>query len=343
MGTKQLRSAYKLGKGQYEKAALEFDGAILKQGGDAYDIYERFLDETPEGKEFLRASARGLVLGESVVAFEKAIEAAGGDPRVVFEGLRTDTEYTAGLAQYLVTLAKHNAGPVVPASAKKVITAAEARQIMGRNIFDAADWASYYNVQFTKRQLREAAKFPWGEDVLNGPCPYNQGKLVKETHFAFLGITKINGVPFTVEEWLKLHPSIGDNQPRFCFAENPWHAGQPHTDVATMEFRWYLLLKEIVPGSTSKFPDEQVAMLASAYEVPSTIAEVSKEILVFRKTNVRPNQTLWSACKERTVKTDQVAAGLVSCVDRFRARGLRVSHWDGARDGRVGVGASRKF
>ena len=76
MGTKQLRSAYKLGKGQYEKAALEFDGAILKQGGDAYDIYERFLDETPEGKEFLRASARGLVLGESVVAFEKAIEAA---------------------------------------------------------------------------------------------------------------------------------------------------------------------------------------------------------------------------------------------------------------------------
>jgi len=323
--------------------ALNLDGAILDEGGDAYEIFERFLDETPEGREFLRASARGLVLGESVVAFEKAIEAAGGDPRVVFEGFRTDPEYTAGLAKYLVTLAKHNAGPVIPAPAKKVITAAEAWQIMGRNMFDVADWMSYYNVKFTKRQLREAAKFPWSEDVLNGPCPYNPGKLVKDTHFAFLGITKINGVVFSVWEWLKLHPGIGDNQPRFYFAENhPGHEGQPHTDVATMEFRWYLLLKEIVPGSTSKFPEAQVAMLTSAYEVPSTIAEVFKEILVFRKTKVQLNRTVWSACKDWTVKTDKVSAGLVSCVGSFNDDGLNVSLWDGNRDLIVGVGASRK-
>jgi hypothetical protein len=200
---------------------------------------------------------------------------------------------------------------------------------------------SYYDAKFTKKQLREAGKFPWGEDVLNGPCPFNKGETVSETHFAFLGITALNGAPLTVAKWLELHPATG--QPKFYFNQNPWHAGQPHTDVATTELRWYLMLKDIVPGSMDKTPEEQVAMLPPEYEVPTTIMEVTKDILVFRKTNERPNGLQWAACTERTVKTTSAYSGAVSCVGFFNGGGLRVGLWVGHRNGCFGVGASRKF
>lgn len=216
-----------------------------------------------------------------------------------------------------------------------------ARAVIGKNFFGVEDWSALYGVNFNQKQLRQVAEFPWSEDVLNSPCPFNKGKLVKDTHFAFLGLSRINGAPLTVVKWLELHPATG--QPKFHFDTDPWHTGQPHTDVATMQLRWYLLLKDIVPDSTEKTPEEQSAMLPPEYEVPSTIAEVTKDILTFRKTGVHPNPSRWAACAERTVKTDKVSAGLVSCVSSFGERGLDVDRWSGYRLDCVGLGASRKF
>ena len=219
-----------------------------------------------------------------------------------------------------------------------------ARAVAGQNFWGPEEWATLYGARFTKKQIREAEKFPWGEDVLNSPCPFNSGKLVKDTHFAFLGTSGISGEPLTVAKWLDLHPATG--QPKFYFNNNPWHKGQPHTDVATTQLRWYLMLKDIAPGSTDKTPEEQGAMLPEGYEVPTTIAETTKDILVFRKTRARPNSLRWAACTERTVKTDKLATALVgsvSCVGAFDEHGLRVGRWVGNRDSFVGVGASRKF
>jgi len=268
---------------------------------------------------------------ESVSALEKAVVKQGGNPRDLFDLFRTDGEYACRIAQAMMR--------------KGLVGSIEsrlARLVLGRNIFDDADWMSYYDAKFTKKQFREAGKFPWGEDILNSSCPFNSDKLVKDTHFAFLGLTAINGSPLTVAKWLELHPATG--QPKFYFNNDPWHVGQPHTDVATMmQLRWYLMLKNIIPNSTSKTPEEQVAMLPPEYEVPSTIAEVTKDILVFRKTDVRPNPSHWAACTERTVKTDKVSAGRVSCVGGFDGDGLYVDVWCGDRVGSVGLGASRKF
>jgi hypothetical protein len=250
--------------------------------------------------------------------------------------LTGQSELKAVLAVALLSFRTQMATP-----SAKLLVASEARQIMDRNIFDAADWMSYYDVKFTKKQIRDVGKFPWSEDVLNGPCPFHAGKMVRETHFAFLGVTRINGEPLTVNKWMELHPVTG--QPRFYFASDPWHAGQPYADEVTMELRWYLLLKSIVPGSTDKTSEQQVAMLPEEYEVPSTIAEVTKDILVFRKTNVRPNPVQWAACKERTIKTSKIDKGLVSCVGYFSEYGLHVDCWNGTSHYAVGVGASRKF
>ena len=267
---------------------------------------------------------------ESVTALERAVVKQGGSPRDLFDLFRTDGEYASRIAEAMMR--------------KGLVGSIEsrlARVVLGRNIFTDADWTAFYDAKFTKKQLREAGKFPWGEDVLNSPCPFNKGKRVLDTHFAFLGISGINGQPLTVAKWLELHPATG--QPKFYFNQNPWHVGQPHTDVTTMQLRWHLMLKEIIPGSTEKTSEEQVTMLPSEYEVPTTIMEVTKDILVFRKTNERLNGSQWAACTERTVKTSSADAGSVSCVGNFDENGLGVYDWGGHRYCIVGVGASRKF
>jgi len=201
------------------------------------------------------------------------------------------------------------------------------------HVFSDIDWASYYShVQKLDSQV---------EDILQSPCPFYSGKRVFETHFAFQGMPMINGVPLTVAKWLELHPSTGMDQPMFYFKINPLHAGQPHTDVATLEPRLYIMLREIVPCSTGKMPEELEAMLPPEYEIPSTIAEVTKNILVFRKTGKRSNQNYWALCKERTVKTSQVFAGHISCVGDFTYGGLEVNYWNVHPNFKVGVGASR--
>ena len=99
---------------------------------------------------------------------------------------------------------------------------------------------------------------------MQSACPFYKGKLVADTHFAFVGVPEINGSPLTVAKWLELHPPT--EQPKFYFNTDPWHAGQPHTDVATLEPHLYVVLREIVPGSTRKTPEEHVAMLPPEYE-----------------------------------------------------------------------------
>ena len=257
-----------------------------------------------------------------------------GVTREHFARIRSDVDYAK-----LVTKCMLSDGTNDPIHDKLV------RAVMGKNFWGIEDWLYYSLIKefLTKEQRRKVVDFPWWDnDTLNSPCPFNKGKLVKDTHFAFLGISGINGQPLTVAKWLKLYP--GNGQPKFYCNNDPWHAGQPHTDVATMQLRWYLMLRDIVPGSTSKTPEEQVVMLPEGYEVPTTIMEVTKDILVFRKTGERPNGSRWwAACTERTVETDKVSVGSVSCVGFFDEFGLDVTYWDGYRNGRIGLGASRKL
>jgi len=216
-----------------------------------------------------------------------------------------------------------------------------ARIALGNSLFDMADWVRFFSAQFDEEQVQHALQFPWHEDILMSPCPFNKGKLIKDTHAAFLGLPKLNGQPLTVAKWIELHPATG--QPKFYFTNDPWHAGQPHTDAATLLPQWYLLLTEIVPGSTKKLPDEQVKLLPAEYELPTTIAETTKDLLVFRKTGQRPNYSKWARCSETTIKTKTCSDEYPSVVGDFGESGLLVSYWYGYRLDLVGCGASRKI
>ncbi|MCH7758757.1 hypothetical protein IID20_00130 [Patescibacteria group bacterium] len=166
----------------------------------------------------------------------------------------------------------------------------ELRKIMGiENCFLPDDWESIYGVKLTNKQRREIAEFPWSEVILNSPCPFIKDKLIKETHFAFLGIEQINGQPLNLFHFEKCL-TLFQNQPCFAFTNWPdrivnWYPSEELPKV-TCDLRWYLILKEIIPGSIKKKTyEEQARMLPQIYEVPLAIEEVLKNILYWKKSD----------------------------------------------------------
>ncbi|MBI1999093.1 MAG: hypothetical protein HYS74_00360 [Parcubacteria group bacterium] len=211
-----------------------------------------------------------------------------------------------------------------------------ARTVMGKNFFGVEDWSVLYGVNFSQKQLRQVAEFPWGEDILNSTCPLC-GKVVKDCHFAFVGLDRINGKPLTILKLEELHPTTG--QPKFySYAPDAWYSKEKFARKTTMSFRWYLLHQNIVPKSEDKTYDGQRAMLTADYEVPSAVTEVTKDLLVFRKTGNFVNQSRYARCECVTSGGDRVDAGDVG------GGGLGVNHfWGGSRGYGVGLAASRKF
>ncbi len=211
-----------------------------------------------------------------------------------------------------------------------------AQAIMGKNFFGVEEWSTLYGVTFTKKQLRAVAEFPWSEDILNSPCPFIRGKSIRETHFAFLGLNNIKGKPLPILKWQELHPQSG--QPRFwSYAPDNWYAKEKFANEPTCGFRWYLMLIEIVPNSTDKTYQEQVAMLTADYEVPLAIEEVTKDLLYYRKNGIYLNPQRYGRCQDVSSDGCRVHVGY------FDSGGLDVSFcWDDLRY-RIGVAASRKF
>lgn len=212
-----------------------------------------------------------------------------------------------------------------------------ARATLGNNFFGVEEWSALYGVNFTTRQLRAVADFPWGEDVLSASCPFVESKTIRETHFAFLGLDRFKGKPLTIRKWQEIHPASG--QPRFYFyGQDAWYGGERFATNEVCRLRWYLMFREIVPGSTSKLFEEQQAMLSADYEVPRAVEEATKDILYYRRNGVYLNPTVWARCQDIDSGGSRVGVG------DFDAGGLFVSSSLGDyRDSYIGVAASRKF
>lgn len=245
-----------------------------------------------------------------------------GMRREHFGRLRAEPDYAKRLVEFALR------GGIEGSAYQKL-----ARALMGNSFLGAEEWATLYGVTFTKKQLRQVTKFPWSEDVLNTACPFVKGKSVRETHFAFLGLAKLNGTQLTIMKWHELHPASG--QPRFYFEPDQWYREEVFAKDATLEFRWHLLLTEIVPGSTNKRPYEQA--LPPEYELPTALAEVTKDLFVYRKLGAYPNREHWAHTKEQT------SHGGFSLVGNCDPRGVNVDLWLGSPLSDVGVGAARKL
>ena len=263
--------------------------------------------------------------GKSEAAWTKFRNELGPDGSRVIIQLEEDTSFRRKLAAFA-----RRGGIVEPASLKLT------RYILGQNSFFPEDWVDFYGAQFSKKQLREVGKFPWGEDVFNSTCQLCK-ETVRDCHFAHLGFDKLNGQLLTILKWHELHPVTGS--PRFYFdgSRNMWYRGHDFAEKFALNFRWYLTHKEIVPGSTNKDYTNQVATLPPEYEVPTAVEEVQKNILVFRKTGAWPNFNVYARTKDVTSGGRRVVVGIGG------DGGLRVDLWDGNGLYSVGLGASRKL
>jgi hypothetical protein len=213
------------------------------------------------------------------------------------------------------------------------ISCERARDLLGQNLFGVQDWSTFCGVTLPPDQARQVAALPWGEEVLNAPCPFVEGRLVRETHFAFLGLSAIDGEPLTLLHLHGLHARAG--RPLFYYAARPWYEKFAFASEATCDFRWHLALQEIVPGSPGKGFEEQVAALPPGYEVPRAVEEALKVTLYFVKNGVHLNAKKWARCRETLPDGSRVSVG------RFGPRGLFINHYWGDGSG-LGLAASRK-
>jgi len=212
-----------------------------------------------------------------------------------------------------------------------------AQKILGNNFWGFEDWQTIPGVTVAKEQLTQVGKFPWGETVLNGPCPFHPGKKVSETHFAFLGIEGLDAKrPLTIRGFQDLFPASG--QPRFYSYDNDsWYRNEEFANKPTCGLRWYLMLRGIIPGSENKTWDEQQSLVPPEYEVPTPVADVAKHLLCRKKTGQDVNLGRYG--RTDTLDSDGSRVG----VGRCDAEGLHVNdYWDGRRYVRIGLSASRK-
>lgn len=209
------------------------------------------------------------------------------------------------------------------------------RAIIDKNFFGIEEWQNFYKVKFTKEQLRQAAIFPWSEDILNSVCPFC-GKVVKECHFAFLGLDKTNGDPLTIMKWQELH-NVSD-QPRFYeYAPYVWYADETFAKNIIGDFRWYLLHKEAIPTSAVTTAKAHMAMIVD-YEFPLAIIEVVKDILYYWKNSLYLNQKMYALCSDIISLDRHVKVG------NFSSDGLNIQcHDSKVADDLIGLAASRKL
>jgi len=237
--------------------------------------------------------------------------------------LRSEPDYAKRVAEFMLR------GGIEGSVHQKL-----ARAILGKNFFGVEEWSAFYGLNFSNKQLRKISEFPWGEDILNSTCPLC-GKVVKECHFAHLGLEKFKGVPLTIMKLYELHPRTG--QPTFR-ADNPWYKNEEFAAKTTLQFRWYLTHLEIVPNSTDKTFQQQTQMLTADYEVPSAIEETLKSFLYYRKNGIFLNPTKWARCK------DVDSHGLRVRLGRFDSDGVHVYNWySGEPRSGLGLASSRKF
>lgn len=236
--------------------------------------------------------------------------------------LRAEPEYAKRVAEYILR------GGVDGSVPHKL-----ARALMGKNFFGIEDWATLYGADFSQKHLREVAEFPWGANILNSTCPLC-GKTVKDCHFAFLGLDRLNGEPLNILKFKELHPSTDQPWP----TSGTWYSKEKFATETTCDLRWYLLHTNIVPESENKTYDEQKAMLPAEYEVPSAITEVAKDLLVFKKTGVYANPSRYGRCTDVDSFGGRVLVGVLG------AYGLLIyRYWGDGRRYDISVSASRKF
>ena len=204
--------------------------------------------------------------------------------------------------------------------------------------FGPTDWMRHFGLE-----LPESIALPILIDelksILDGPCPFVNGKTVKETHYLFYLPADIKGAPLTVKQWQEMFPD--DEQPCFYsyMEDDAWYNDFAFAKTDTARFSWFLMFEGVIPGSESKNWEEQIAMKSDGYEVPKLVECTPMHFLAYKKNDgQRINENMWGRTCDVDSGGDHVDAG------DFDSDGFGIdSHCDSVRLSSLGLFLFRKF
>ena len=192
-----------------------------------------------------------------------------------------------------------------------------ARGIMGENFLGVEEASQHFGVRFGGEELVRFDEILFPEAVL---------KECKDTHILFVGF------PLTI---LDVRSKV--SRDLFWQHASAWYNNQAFAKTDRVRLRWYLIRKDIVPGSTNEIYQEQLAMLSEDEEVPRACEVVYMTILYFLATGTRLFENIYARCQDETRHGTRIR------VSFFREGGLAVDQWLDDADHRTGVAASRKI
>jgi hypothetical protein len=193
---------------------------------------------------------------------------------------------------------------------------------------------------FTSEQKEKMEMRPWGERTLDSPCPFNPGKMVRET-------SGMIAVPHNAPIMKLKEVYKKSGKPRFNQdGEESWYSREAFAWEATPSFGWHLVLLEISPHFPEKqmTHEEQVKMLPGGYAVASAALEVLKNLAVFELTGKYPNPNYYASTSD-CIETSDVALGNKRVrVGSIPGKGVSVDFWweNIATDWRTGLAIERK-
>lgn len=148
--------------------------------------------------------------GQLHAAEQRFRVALGDQASEVFDRFRTDDKFVLLAADEIVSMMGEVAGKRLtslnPRPSWLRPSWLRAREIMPANFWGVEEWIKFYGACFTRKQLRSITVFPWSDDILYSTCPLC-GKIVRDCHFAFLGLDRLNREPLTILKLQDLHPA----------------------------------------------------------------------------------------------------------------------------------------
>jgi len=214
----------------------------------------------------------------------------------------------------------------------------------GGNFFGPKQWAEIFGMD-----VPIPPKFPWDKKILKDKCPFNEGKKIKDTHFAFLGPGFDAGL--NMVGWKKFYlEKTKDNPRRIAFLNglDEWHRKEEFVWTTCIP-KWYLVLIENAPESKGQSYQEQKNILQRdypKYQMPLAVEAVTKNILFFELLLWKQKLNIWEWDRKTTYCRDVYSDGrhvIVNCHCHVNIEKIGIDLGEFWQESNIGLTPSRMF